>query len=254
MAAANSNAVAMIERQRQSEYMSKAAAAERLGLSVRRVLELSLSGAIRRRQVTDPVTKRRQTVFLAADLERLIEDKRQRAAALAPNPDAPRPADCMSRSEAAERLGLSVRRVLELSARGLFARQLILDPVTKRRQSAFRAADVERFIERRKGIVPPAPDPPWLTIEEAAVYSGLPVHYLERQIRDGRLGAIDVGIGPGVCYCVARHDLDAISATRQAEPGIESYRPSGGTEAQARSIGDPRSGKEIRLASSRPHR
>ena len=78
------------------------------------------------------------------------------------------------------------------------------------------------------------------------------MYYLERQIRDGRLGAIDVGIGPGGCYRIARRDLDAISATRQAEPGIESYRPAAPCTS-ARSIGDP-SPEEIRLASSRPHR
>ncbi len=60
--------------------------------------------------------------------------------------------------------------------------------------------------------------PLWLTLRDAAAYSGLPAQYLERQIRDGRLGAIDVGIDPGVYYCVARRDLDAISATAEPKP------------------------------------
>ena len=61
--------------------------------------------------------------------------------------------------------------------------------------------------------------PSWLTLEEAAVYSGLPAHYLERQIRDGLLTAIDVGIEPGVSYRVARRGLDTIGATPQAPTG-----------------------------------
>src|SRR4030095_14206632 len=52
------------------EYVTKELAAKRLGLSVRRVLELSARGLLKRRTVRDPVTKRRQTVFLAADLVR----------------------------------------------------------------------------------------------------------------------------------------------------------------------------------------
>src|SRR4030095_1677130 len=52
------------------EYVTKELAAKRLGLSVRRVLELSARGLLKRRTVRDPVTKRRQTVFLAADLDR----------------------------------------------------------------------------------------------------------------------------------------------------------------------------------------
>jgi excisionase family DNA binding protein len=47
---------------------------------------------------------------------------------------------------------------------------------------------------------PPFPDRPWLTVEEAAAYSGLPANYLLRQIEDGRLAAIDVGIRPGGRY------------------------------------------------------
>jgi hypothetical protein len=56
------------------EYISKQIAAQWLGLSVRRVLELSNTGAIRRRQVTDPMTKRRQTVLLARDVQRAVVD------------------------------------------------------------------------------------------------------------------------------------------------------------------------------------
>ena len=204
--AANSNAV---------DYVSKVSAAERLGLSVRRVLELSARGLLQRHTVLDPATKRRQTVFLAADLDRLVESRRDSAP---PEPDSTPQSltDYVSKTAAAERLGLSVRRVIELAASGLIKRGYVRDPVTKRWQTAFLAADVARVIENRRGIAPQAPDPPWLTLEEAAVYSGLPGDYLELQIRAGRLGALDVSVGPAGGYRVARRDLDAITATRQS--------------------------------------
>src|SRR6185369_2368969 len=198
-----------------TEYVAKAIAAERLGLSVRRVLELSARGLLPRHTVLDPATKRRQTVFLAADLERLIEGRR---GAAPPEPDSTPQSlpGYVSKAEASERLRLSARRVLELADAGLINRGYVRDPVTKRRQTALLEEDVERLIQNRKGIAPQASDAPWLTLEEAAVYSGLPGDYLERQIRTGRLGAIDVSVGPAGGYRVARRDLDAITATRQA--------------------------------------
>src|SRR6188768_1432066 len=63
------------------EYISKQIAAQMLNLSVRRVLELSNTGSIRRRQVTDPVTKRRQTVLLARDVQRAVVDGQKRLVA-----------------------------------------------------------------------------------------------------------------------------------------------------------------------------
>jgi hypothetical protein len=62
------------------EYVSKEIAADRLGLSVRRVLELSARGILKRRTVVDPVTKRKQTVFLAADVDRVIDGQRRAVA------------------------------------------------------------------------------------------------------------------------------------------------------------------------------
>src|SRR6187399_1293224 len=53
------------------EYISKQIAAQWLGLSVRRVLELSNTGAIRRRQ----------TVLLARDVQRAVIDGQKRLVA-----------------------------------------------------------------------------------------------------------------------------------------------------------------------------
>jgi excisionase family DNA binding protein len=58
----------------------------------------------------------------------------------------------------------------------------------------------------------PAPDRPWLTVDEAADYSGLPASFLLSLIDGKRLGALDVGVRAGGRYRVARRDVDAIKA------------------------------------------
>jgi excisionase family DNA binding protein len=146
------------------EYISKQIAAARLGLSVRRVLELSNTGVIRRRQVVDPDTKRRQTVLLARDVQRAVVDGQKRLVAYRG-----------SAAQAGEMAALPpVQPPLQLPA--------------------------------------PAPDRPWLTVDEAAHYSGLPASFLLGMIEERRLGALDVGVRVGGRYRVARRDVDAIKA------------------------------------------
>lgn len=147
------------------------------------------------------------------------------------NAAAPQPA-YVTKQIAAKRLGLSVRRVLELSARGLIKRRIVLDPGTKRKQTVFREEDVNRMIiDGNRSLVafragdvaaappvqaipaPPAvPDRPWLTVEEAANYSGLPASFLHDMITRRRLAALDVGVRAGGRYRLARRDIDAIKA------------------------------------------
>jgi excisionase family DNA binding protein len=146
------------------EYISKQIAAQRLGLSVRRVLELSNAGSIRRRQVTDPVTKRRQTVLLARDVQRVVADGQKR----------------------------------------LFAF----------RGGAAGAGEVAALPPIQPPLQAPAPPPdrPWLTVDEAANYSGLPATFLLRMVEEKRLAALDVGVRAGGRYRVSRRDVDAIKA------------------------------------------
>jgi excisionase family DNA binding protein len=160
---------------------------------------------------------------------------RKTAGAAPPGPE------YLTKELAAKKLGLSVRRILELSARGLIKRRTVRDPVTKREQTVFLAADLQRYVEGQRRVfvshraggaesavvvaalpppqpvsAPPVPETPWLTLDEAAVYLGLPVSYLQKQIDDGCLAAIDVGVRPGGRYRVTRRDLDTITATRHA--------------------------------------
>ena len=62
-----------------------------------------------------------------------------------------------------------------------------------------------------------APPRPWLTLDEAAEYSGLPASAVARLIHAGKLRALDVGIRPGGRYRIRRADLDALEGDRLAE-------------------------------------
>jgi excisionase family DNA binding protein len=139
----------------------------------------------------------------------------------------------LSKEIVAKRLGLSVRRVLELSARGTLKRRAVVDPGTKRKQTVFRADDVAAVIDGQKRLVayrggadvaaavpplpaisapPPAHDRPWLTVDEAAEYSGLPASFLLQMIGDRRLAALDVGVRAGGRFRISRRAIDAIEA------------------------------------------
>ena len=150
------------------EYISKQLAAESLGLSPRRLLEISQTGQIKRRYARDPVTKRRQAIFRAADVARLADEIASRKCSVRP--------EAAARSESA---ALSHIRT-----------------------------------------VPPAlpqlerPARPWLTVDEAADYTGLPASFLASMIAAGKLAALDVGVRAGGRWRVNRRDLDGIKGVR----------------------------------------
>jgi len=156
------------------EYLSKQIAAQRLGLSVRRVLELSSAGKIRRTREVDPATGRENTVLLAADVARLTRNAVNAVNGVFP-----------ASGGAAE-----VR---------LARPNLALPP-----------------------IEPPAPRL-WMTAAEAAEYSGLPASFLVHAIDTGALLALDVGVRPGGRYRIRRADIDAMEGQKLAVkpvPGI----------------------------------
>jgi len=135
--------------------------------------------------------------------------------------------------------------VLELSARGVLKRRTVRDPGTKRRQTVFRADDVAAVIDGQKRLValragagevaappplpaipaPPVPhDRPWLTLDEAAEYSGLPASYLLQMVGDRRLAALDVGVRPGGRFRISRRAIDAIEAPIGPKTAAKSRR------------------------------
>jgi len=146
-----------------SEYLTKAIAAQRLGLSVRRVLEISNAGKIRHRHIIDPGTQREQMVLLAADVKRMAAAKRG-----------------------------------------------VLAPV---------GAEVVPHARTEPAPVPAAAAPRlWLTAAEAAEYSGLPASYLIELVQSGLLLARDVGVRPGGKYRIRRVDLDGLAGKLLAPP------------------------------------
>ena len=149
----------------------------------------------------------------------------------------------LSKTVAAARLGLSVRRLMELAQQGKIEGFRQFDPQTRRDATMFDVSDIARLKAEwtPKAIVPAlpaapastalvranggppapaaAPSPrPWLTIGEAADYSGLPAATLRQFVESGRLAALDVGVRPGGRYRVRRADLDQLEAGQVQSP------------------------------------
>jgi excisionase family DNA binding protein len=125
----------------------------------------------------------------------------------------------LSKAIAAERLKISVRRLMEVSEAGKLKRYWEYDPATRRKTTMFRASDVSRLVAEMtpKAIGPasePAPPRPWLNLDESAEYSGLPASVLRDLVAGGHLPALDVGVRPGGRFRVRRADLDALEGVR----------------------------------------
>lgn len=143
----------------------------------------------------------------------------------------------LTKEVAEKRSGRSVRRLLELAARGLIRKKIIRDPKNANRELAlFHARDIALLKlgmldqvqppapkqlqvaapVRQAATAPPAPAAPrlWLTIAEAAEYSGLPASFLIRLIGGGKLAALDVGNRKGGRWRIAKRDLEAIKGDR----------------------------------------
>lgn len=58
------------------------------------------------------------------------------------------------------------------------------------------------------------PQKPWITISEAAEYSGLPASAISKLVESGKLPALDCGPRPGGKWRVKRTDLDALEGDR----------------------------------------
>ena len=143
----------------------------------------------------------------------------------------------LNKETAARRSGRSVRRLLELAAAGRIRKQIIKDEKNSGRALAvFHAGDIAQLAKGEMppvngalqisrpvrhvaalpqpeiaSVIPPTPRP-WLTLAEAAEYTGLPESFLAKRIGEGKLPALDVGPRPGGHWRVSRRDLDAITA------------------------------------------
>ena len=144
----------------------------------------------------------------------------------------------VSQKLAAEYVQLSERRLRELAQLGRIARHRKIDPVTGKEATFYRTADLRRLraeappprissapiaLPAAAGPAPPAqdaaeleperprrPDALWLTLEEAADFTGLPASHLKQLILDRELPARDVGVREGGRYRVCRAELEAL--------------------------------------------
>jgi excisionase family DNA binding protein len=143
----------------------------------------------------------------------------------------------LDKHEAAERLGISTRTVLALASAGKIKTQRIRDPKSNQVAVQFNAGDVERYgyerdhpkpepalaVQQQRAVcIPPqASHTPkygskygveprlFLTIGEAAAYSGIPAGLLLDLIDGGEIRAIDAKHRVRGGWLIARRVLDA---------------------------------------------
>ena len=152
----------------------------------------------------------------------------------------------LTKERAAKISGRSVRRLLELASAGRIRKRIIRDPGNGNREQA--VFDPDDIAALAKGKIPPptaalqisSPGQPlaalqqretasvipptnrlWLTVAEAAEYSGLPAGFLHGLLVGGKLPALDVGHRAGGRWRIARRDLDAITA--QGGGGVQHH-------------------------------
>lgn len=141
----------------------------------------------------------------------------------------------LTKEQAAKTSGRSVRRLLELASAGRIRKRIIRDNKNGNRELAvFDAGDIADLAKGKihpRGALqisgPVRPDASlqhaevasvnhliprlWLTIAEAADYSGLPASFLSQLVDQKRLPALDVGVRPGGRWRVSKRDIDAIT-------------------------------------------
>jgi excisionase family DNA binding protein len=190
--------------------LDKKQAAERLGLGLRRTLDLAHNKALKTEKVRDPVTHQWTVRFHAADIERYLELRKT-------------PAEAGPQLQA-----VMVRGPLQLGLPPI-ARAAVQDGLrpSPEAQAALERIPVKTVVEEPRGIDPEylakllakytaelptkffeasrISEKPYLTIEEAAEYSGLPKSYLLAAIHDKRLAAVKAGR-----WCINRKSLEAL--------------------------------------------
>ena len=156
-------------------WISKSEAARLLDKSERTVLAMAADGRIQAKQEKDPTHGQKVTLFHAGDVARLAE-------------------------------GLTTSVSLQVGTQAIAnlpARLSDSEVVAQFKRAMF---DGGAAVDR--------PLKPWLTINEAAEYSGLPASTVRALIDAGQLPSLDCGPRPGGRYRVKRADLDSIEGHR----------------------------------------
>lgn len=152
----------------QSEWISKADAAQALGVSPRQIERHIAAGRLRsRREPRRPHETAAPVSIAAADVEAI------RAGRPNYHPVVEK-SGTMPDVHAANDLAL-----------------LVPPPAAP----AAPAPDATALLDRLARLLPPPPPPrPWLSTEEAAAFSGLPAAWLRRAAAEGRIAALNVGV------------------------------------------------------------
>jgi hypothetical protein len=181
------------------EWIDKHEAARRLGVDPRTALSYAKRGVQSKRQY-DPTLKQDVTLLHAGDIERVLyarslgqklheQGAREKETAVAPVP----------------------KPVAQSAAVG-----------APHKPPAGQPPHTAPYELMRIALVEPAPLKPWLTLDEAVEYSGLPRAFLLELLKDAehdsavgfvttKLPALDVGKGRrGGRWRIARRDLDAL--------------------------------------------
>jgi excisionase family DNA binding protein len=170
-----------------AQWISKEEAGNRLGVSPRRALELAKEGRLQSDQVVNPKSGKPVTRIQAGSVERFIAER-----GVIPDP-APR-------------------------TRAHNEPMLAADPITdlSRRHDALpgQVEALARLLCGDGAIRTTSAPPPhlWLTVKEAAAYSGLPVDLIENCIGKGELKALFIGKGRrGGAWRIRKVDLEAFA-------------------------------------------
>jgi hypothetical protein len=163
------------------EWIPKAAAAKLLGVSLRQIERRERDGFIEKRTLPRLATESTgRVLYSRADLVALKAGRpNTHARAVAPDPESD------TDQPVSERLNASQNGKPTALA---LVRNAPADPF------AGLAAHLARLATAFPTSMPPAPKP-WLTLEEACEYSGLPRGYLLKRAREGWDAAVDVSTG-----------------------------------------------------------
>lgn len=168
-------------------WLTRHEAAKRLKLSESRVFGMAEAGHIKTRKAKSPLSNQTVSLFSAGDIERIAFSREQPEDAAKfgpPNGTINVPAT----SQEPDTLTELFHKTGLLSVRGL--PKLELQP------------DVRK---------------PWVTVGEAAEYTGLPFSTIMHLIKDLRLPVLDCGPRAGGRFRVKRSDLDALEGRKYGE-------------------------------------
>lgn len=95
-------------------------------------------------------------------------------------------------------------------------------PIPIKKKKPYRDPITDVILRRAELLAAPetTPGKPWITVSEAAEYSGLPASVISKLAESGELPALDCGPRPGGKWRIKRTDLDRFEGRRQASRGL----------------------------------